>query len=460
VGGDRARESWAWLLSVSAATFIACGSPPPDHSGATNPPADRPITIALTGDTSFVHLDGASSDALRLVRDATFGFTNLEVNLLDDARARAAAARPAPRWIFAAASQARLLNQLGINIASLANNHAVDFGADGLASTRQALEAARIMVVGAGDDLAAAQAARGFGGSAGRIAFVAVTASASDQSRASPSQPDIQGRPGVSPLLFDAAITVDAATYRTLAGSVISLGAGPPPGDRTLTMFGRRITKGDQTRVDFTLNAAEEQRVLAAIRDARKIASVVMVSVHSHEPSNDSEEPASFFRQFAHDAIDAGAALVVGHGPHRLRGVELYEGVPIFYSLGNFIYQREGLDFRAADPFDAGSDLYTAAIGALAGPALPSTQLDRDGWWEGALVVATVNQGRLEGARLYPLNLKRTSEAPGGGLPELARGTHAGAILRQISALSERLGTALNLRDSNEFLDVPISKIR
>ena len=39
--------------------------------------------------------------------------------------------------------------------------------------------------------------------------------------------------------------------------------------------------------------------------------------------------------------IDAGADVFVGHGPHVLRGIEIYKGKPIFYSLANFIFQNE-----------------------------------------------------------------------------------------------------------------------
>ncbi len=48
---------------------------------------------------------------------------------------------------------------------------------------------------------------------------------------------------------------------------------------------------------------------------------------------------------FAHAAVDAGASLVIGHHPHVIQTEELYRGAPIFYSLGNFVfdqYQREG----------------------------------------------------------------------------------------------------------------------
>lgn len=41
--------------------------------------------------------------------------------------------------------------------------------------------------------------------------------------------------------------------------------------------------------------------------------------------------------KFSHTAIDAGADLIIGHGPHVLRGMELYKNKLICYSLGNFL---------------------------------------------------------------------------------------------------------------------------
>lgn len=259
--------------------------------------------------------------------------------------------------------------------------------------------------------------------------------------------------------MFDAAITVDPATFRTLAQSVVSLQAGPPPGDRDLVMFGRRITKGEQTRVDFTLTATDEKNVLAAIAEARRQAELVVVSVHSHEPTNDAEAPASFLRQFAHDAVDAGAQLIVGHGPHRLRGMEIYKGVPIFYSLGNFIYQTNTLDFRAADPFDAGSNLYTAALGGSSDAPSPLGQLDQEWWWQSALVVVTSEHGAISDVKVYPLTLKPRDSPARKGLPELTAGEAADAILREFSDISKLLGTALPPA-SRGVLDVPISENR
>jgi poly-gamma-glutamate capsule biosynthesis protein CapA/YwtB (metallophosphatase superfamily) len=447
------------ILLGTAAVNTSCSTERPAPPPIELPPAG-PITIALAGDLSFTALDGVSSPAFDRLRGATIGVANLEVNLLDADRARAASARPAPRWLFAPAAMAPSLRALGFAAVSLANNHAMDFGPDGLTATERALDAAAIMHAGSGADLAAARAPAFIGRGARRVAFIAVTASASDQSRASPSQSDIQGRAGVSPLLFDAAITVDAATYRTLADSVSTLQAGPPPGDRTMTMFGRQITKGDTTHVEFTLNGGDEQQLLAVIREARRQSELVVVSVHSHEPFNGSEAPAPFLQQFAHDAVNAGAQLIVGHGPHRIRGVEIYNGAPIFYSLGNFIYQTADLDFRAADPFDAGTNLYTAAIGGSDRAPSPFAQLEQAWWWESLLVVATSEGGTLSDVKVYPVTLNRSGQPAEKGLPQLAEGLQAETILRRFSALSRLLGTETPEQPVGAVLDLPIPRIR
>ena len=66
--------------------------------------------------------------------------------------------------------------------------------------------------------------------------------------------------------------------------------------------------------------------------------------------------------------IDAGADLFVGHGPHVLRGIEIYKGAPILYSLGDFIFQNETL-LRIRPT--------TTTISASAPPRTPNDYLNR-----------------------------------------------------------------------------------
>ncbi|MBQ6907354.1 MAG: CapA family protein, partial [Clostridia bacterium] len=56
------------------------------------------------------------------------------------------------------------------------------------------------------------------------------------------------------------------------------------------------------------------------------------------------ENVPEFLRAFAHKCIDSGAHAVIGHGPHLLRPVEIYKGLPIFYSLGDFLLQLENCE--------------------------------------------------------------------------------------------------------------------
>ena len=67
----------------------------------------------------------------------------------------------------------------------------------------------------------------------------------------------------------------------------------------------------------------------------------MIVSLHCHESGANRSVPADFIPIFAKAVIDAGADVFVGHGPHVLRGIEIYKGKPIFYSLSNFIFQNE-----------------------------------------------------------------------------------------------------------------------
>jgi poly-gamma-glutamate synthesis protein (capsule biosynthesis protein) len=239
-------------------------------------------------------------------------------------------------------------------------------------------------------------------------------------------------------LRYTADITVDPATFQTLKESVAVLNTGPPAAAGELTMFGTPIRRGDRTVVEFTIEASDEREILEAVKTARAAAEIVVVSLHSHEPSNAVEQPADFVMRFARAAIDAGAAIVAGHGPHRLRGVEMYRHGAILYSLGNFLYQTAGLDFRAANLYDKGANLYQAAVGGLGEPPRAvAAPPGADEWWEGLLALATVDQGRVNEIRLYPLDLGVDKPLSERGIPRIARGTQAERILTRLRQASD-----------------------
>jgi poly-gamma-glutamate synthesis protein (capsule biosynthesis protein) len=410
-------------------------------------PPNGPITIALAGDVlltgSLGDVEGdAGFAALRsVIRGAHFAAANLEMNLLD-----AAPPPPAgPRWPYGGDREAESLRMLGFDAFALANDHAGDYGSDGTLATIRGLGRRGLLHAGAGADLAGARAATyagvpttGTSLSKRRLAFISVAASSMPAARATEARADIAGRPGVSPLRYTADITVDANTYQTLKNSVAVFNAGPPPGESELLMFGTPIKKGDRTSVEFIADPADERAVLEEIKAARATAEVVIVSVHAHEPSNASDAPADFIKRFARAAIDSGAVIIVGHGPHRLRGIETYGAGVIFYSLGNFLYRAAGLDFRAANLFDAGADLYQAAVGAQDGrPTASLTPPADPEWWEGIVALLTMDRERLVGVRLVPVDLGARKLQSEKGMPRRAGGEHARDILTRLERLSQ-----------------------
>jgi len=105
------------------------------------------------------------------------------------------------------------------------------------------------------------------------------------------------------------------------------------------------------TTYPFANNLLDITASVAAVDSIRKLADLVVVTFHGGAEGASAQhvgpgpellgrEPRGDLRQWAHAVIDAGADLVVGHGPHVLRGIEFYRGKPIVYSLGNFLNYR------------------------------------------------------------------------------------------------------------------------
>lgn len=113
------------------------------------------------------------------------------------------------------------------------------------------------------------------------------------------------------------------------------------PGRRALEMPGAApivITWPDE---------AELNALLEDIRGAKLAADCVVLSMHWGVSS--SAEVQDYQRAVAHAAIDAGVSLVFGHHPHVVCPLEVYRGVPIFYSLGNFAFDWEKARNRILD---------------------------------------------------------------------------------------------------------------
>jgi len=173
--------------------------------------------------------------------------------------------------------------------------------------------------------------------------------------------------------------------------------SGPVPGQRTEP------------------NQQDLDEIARVVRSAATLSDLVVVSLHYHEGGVNRSVPADFIPMFARAMIDAGADVFVGHGPHVLRGVEIYKGKPILYSLANFIFQNETLLRMPADSYEE----YSLGDAAQAADYLDA-RYDKDRrsfpaereYWD-SVVATTKWEGRkLVELQLHPIHL---------GLPDLTR---------------------------------------
>ena len=109
------------------------------------------------------------------------------------------------------------LKWLGINLVSCANNHAFDYGEDGVLANLKHLDDAGIAHAGTGKNLAEARAPGYLDTPNGRVALVAATATFRPWNQAGEQRPDLRGRPGINPLGFQTTYRVDAAAFEQLA---------------------------------------------------------------------------------------------------------------------------------------------------------------------------------------------------------------------------------------------------
>jgi Bacterial capsule synthesis protein PGA_cap len=154
--------------------------------------------------------------------------------------------------------------------------------------------------------------------------------------------------------------------------------------------------------------------------------------------------PNAWLEKWTHDEIDAGADIVVMHGAPLLHGVEIYHGRPIFYDLGNFIYNvpptltyiDEPMAWEsvvAAVQFDGRSQ--EQSRGQHQRQALRSISLR-------PVVLNTIGEGQPDVHSAYTNNqFLRTR-----GLPSSATGARAGYILRRLAEASKPFGTKIEVK--------------
>lgn len=434
----------------------------------TAPIADD-FTLAAAGDLIYLRpmlatLEARSPDMVRLLREADVTFGNFETTVLDLATTKAVAqAESGGTWMLADPGVPGDVAKLGFDMVSHANNHSTDWGVEGMIETGRRLTDADIVWSGTGATMSAARAPRYLDVAKGRVAIVSATSTFTPMSRASDPVGEVAGRPGVNTIRTVRTTLVTPGQFAALG----DLAAKSPLAtdsrtDDAVTLFGNRFAPGDTggKHLDFRyrIHAGDLADNVRAIRQARQNGNFVIYSVHNHEPGNAFQEPADFAIELAHAVIDAGADAYMGHGPHQLRGIEIYKGKPIFYSLGNFAMMNNSLDAVPADMYDQfGVDPDSATVPELLQARNTRTFSNPD-FYESVIAVSRYAKGELAEIRLYPIDLGVDVKGADRGVPRMAGREHGAKILDRLRRLSEPLGTTIEIRDGVGLIRVASAK--
>jgi len=258
---------------------------------------------------------------------------------------------------------AHALGDAGFTLMSAAGNHCLDYGPEALSDTPALLPAAGVALAGAGDTLEAAlaPAIQTLGCGAG-VALVAASSILPSGYAASPNTA------GCVPIWAH-------TTYESIEPDQP---ATPP----------RVISRAD---------SADLNRLVGAVRDARQQADLVLVSLHwgIHMITG---VIADYQREVARALVAAGASAILGHHPHLLKGIEFIDGVPVFYSLGNFAIEQP----QAFDPAIVESKSFRHLLSLNAGSSPESLYVLPPETRLTGIARLEVESGRIARVRFHP----------------------------------------------------------
>lgn len=427
------------------------------------------IVFTATGDSFITRRlpsleDREFREIVALLSKADVRFNNLETTL------HKGDVFPGPfsggTWASSSPSVLNDIEAYGFNLINWANNHTLDYSYDGLSSTEKYLDQFGFVHAGAGENMAKASNPKYLDSTAGRIGFIAATSSFHESWIAGEQSRDMLGRPGINPLRIKSThlVTKEQLEQLNAIAKVTDINADinlnikegfeveSEPGKLKFGKYSFEV--GENPGLITEPDPRDLERIGNAISEATRQAEYVVVSIHSHEIKGEEKSNVpDFLQKFARFCIDCGANAVLGHGPHILRGIEIYKDSPIFYSLGNFIFQTDtvhklpydfyekyglGYDKNTADAFDTRSK--NGKVGLGVNPYV----------WESAIPIWKMKDKKLTSLTLYPIEL-------GFGQARYVRGWPALSdkkkIIENLAELSKPFGTTIEM-------DGPIGKVK
>lgn len=316
------------------------------------------FSAVVTGQSLITHdvrdvQDGRFAEVMRFLRQGDVVFTNFESTILGQYGGWPTKGK---YFGYSRAQVLDALKAIGFNAIALANNHAFDLGPSGILSTLQEVEARNFLHAGIGtDETNAAKLGRRRMGNR-EVALLAVDAGPGPANMYAENRTAFRPpRPGVNRLKTLRKIGVTTGYFRNLATLASALQSSDleranyaqpedPPvitEDNEIDFYGTIFTQASTCERLVQIDPQSAATHLAAIRLAAARGEFVIAYVHHHHWEPNWQDVPSWVQSFARMCVDAGADLFVSHGAPVLQAVEIYEGSPIFYGLGNFLFHTD-----------------------------------------------------------------------------------------------------------------------
>lgn len=365
------------------------------------------------------------------------------------------------------------LVDMGFDAFSAASNHTFDYGRFGIERTIEELRARNVKFAGLGRNLYEAEQPAYVETGGGRVAVLNACSSISPESEAGEQTAALPGRPGLNPLHVEQIYKLPEKQLSELQNVSEVLGFEERKQDwldrglytghdwdqqeffHFLDLKFETVESESEAGIEYRSDEADEDRILEWVTEADRNANWVVMTMHAHEGAGgyrNTEETPEFLVDFARRCIDRGADAFVGSGPHVLRGMEIYEEKPIFYSLGNFIYQSETTSRLSPKTYN----LYDLDDHTKVSEVFESWYFDDDGdpqaylddprFWHGIVPECTFEDDSLQEIELHPVTLQREHHRAQRGTPSLASDEEASEILNNFASLSEEFGTEIEQR--------------
>jgi len=423
---------------------------------------NKKLKITGTGDALYVATMPREYDAdlaeLRSYLDTCdVRITNLESNI--EEFGDFAAAESGGTWINTPPADFDDFTRFDFNVIGTANNHVGDFSTHGLLSTIDELDKRGIAHMGTGRSLEEASAPAVIECDGKRIAVIAFTMSFKPAMKAGDPSEAMRGRPGVNYLSVQRAWPISkeqaeqliqiAKDSRLNEENQVYIDTGYMlPDPEGLVTFGDHTFCYDGSYPANYCNKKDLARIVASVKAAKEAYDYVFVVSHSHtNTGGDFEEVPPALIEVCHALVDAGASAIIGGGTHQLRPMEVYRGAPIFYSLGDFIYQGMRVHYLPADFMQK----YGVPNNATAWEGLMARskggkiglQADECNFLSVLPLISFDENGELSEMEMLPLSLGFHREGHMNGLPYYAKGEEGKKIFDILNRLSAPYGVNL-----------------